>query len=152
MSPSEDILIKKILDLQVKLLNDHNLPSLFSYHSKNGQVNFGSKHVISKFRNDFDCNWEETFDADRKELMRQTSEMPPYYDEEEWGKPINFVKAHLPPMKLPADLDLCVYKELWKWVSWEILKEYWKMGGLKLQVNFGKPEFLASFWPNDVWP
>ena len=108
MSPSEDILIKKILDLQVKLLNDHNLPSLFSYHSKNGQVNFGSKHVISKFRNDFDCNWEETFDADRKELMRQTSEMPPYYDEEEWGKPINFVKAHLPPMKLPADLDLCV--------------------------------------------
>ena len=148
---SEETLIKKILGLQVQLLNKHKLASLFSYPSKFGQVNFGSKEVIAKFRQDFDQAWEEAFDRDTEEMMHQPDDLD-YYDEEQWGKPLNFLRSHLPASKLPADLDLMNYKELWKWISNEILKEYWGRGGEKRVINYGNPDFLPTFWPNDVWP
>ena len=44
-----------------------------------------------------------------------------------------------------------IYKELWKWISAEILKEHWKNGGKYKEVHYGQPEFLASFWPNEIW-
>ena len=111
-----DILIKKIMDLQVVLLNKHKLPTLFSYNSKFGQVNFGSKTVMSKFGRDFSEEWEDAFEKDLDELLTQTPSKE-YYDEEEWGSPLLFNRS-----ELPADLDLMIYKELWKWISAEILK------------------------------
>ena len=116
-----DILIKKIMDLQVVLLNKHKLPTLFSYNSKFGQVNFGSKTVMSKFGRDFSEEWEDAFEKDLDELLTQTPSKE-YYVEEEWGSPLLFNRIELPPWKLPADLDLMIYKELWKWISAEILK------------------------------
>ena len=150
MAPTEETLIKKILDLQVKLMNKHNLPTLFSYTSKFGQTTFGTKNVMAKFKEDFDEAWEDTFDNDLDELMSFPDERD-YFDEEANGQPLNFLHSELPPRKLPADLELMVYKELWKWISEEVIKHHWRNGGEKMVVNYGNPEFLASFWPNDIW-
>ena len=79
-----EILIKKIMDLQVVLLNKHKLRTLFSYNSKFGQVHFGSKTLMSKFGHDFSEEWEEAFEKDLDELLTPSKE---YYDEEEWGSP-----------------------------------------------------------------
>lgn len=150
MAPTEETLIKKILDLQVKLMNKHNLPTLFSYTSKFGQTTFGTKNVMEKFEEDFDKAWEDTFNNDLDELMSFPDDRD-YFDEEAIGQPLNFLHAELPPRKLPADLSLMVYKELWKWISEEVIKHHWRNGGEKMVVNYGNPEFLPSFWPNDVW-
>ena len=61
------------------------------------------------------------------------------------------LQSGLPPQKLPADLDLMVYKELWRWISSEILKEYWRKGGKRKVVNYGNVDFEPSFWPNEIW-
>ena len=147
---ASEIILKKIMDLQVVLLNKHKLPTLFSYNSKVGQVNFGSKTVMSKFGREFTQEWEDAFETDLDDLMTQTPSKD-YYDEEEWGSPILFARSELLPWKLPADLDLMIYKELWKWISAEILKEHWKNGGEYKEVHYSQPEFLASFWPNEIW-
>ena len=44
-----------------------------------------------------------------------------------------------------------VYKELWRWISSEILKEYWRKGGKRKVVNYGNVDFEPSFWPNEIW-
>ena len=150
MAPTEDTLIKKILDLQVILMNKHNLPTLFSYSSKFGQTTFGTKHVMEKFKEDFDDTWETTFDNDLDELMCFPANRD-YFDVEANGQQLNLLCSELPPCKLPANLELMVYKELWRWISEEILKSHWKNGGEKMVVNYGNPEFLASFWPNEIW-
>ena len=47
----------------------------------------------------------------------------------------------MPPKKLPADLDLMGYKELWDWITWEAIKEHWKKGGKLMCVKWGHPDF-----------
>ena len=131
---SEDALIKKIMDAQVILLNKHKLPSLFTYNSKFGNIRFGSKLVMTKFAQDYDDDWQEAFDNDLDELMTLSPDEV-YYDEQEWGNPVTFSKSGKLPLKLPADLDLMVYRELWSWISAEILKDYWKSGGKKKEVR-----------------
>ena len=125
-----DIVLKKIMDLQVILMNKHKIPILFSYTSKYGQVTFGGKSVSRKFRGDFDEEWEDAFETAQDDVM-SVGENEEYFNSGEWGSPFLLTRSRLLPWKLPADLILMVYKELWHWISAEILKDYWKRGGEK---------------------
>ena len=148
--PSEDNILKKIMDLQAVLLNKHKLPTLFAFQSKHGLITFGSKHVMAKFGREFNDDWENVFNQDLDDLLSIPQDED-YYEEERWGNPHNFTRAEKPPMKLPADLELMVYRELWQWVSAKIFKEYWRNGGKKKVVRYGDPDFAPSFWPNHIW-
>ena len=44
-----------------------------------------------------------------------------------------------------------VYNEIASIVTREILKCYWRKGGLWKKVHFGHPDFKPDFWP-DSWP
>ena len=62
---SEEVLIKRIMDSQVLLLNKYKLPSLFSYNNKFGNIVFGSKGAMTKFAREYDDDdWEKVFSDD----------------------------------------------------------------------------------------
>ena len=125
--------------MQKKLLIQHKTPSLFTYPSKFGQLQFGSNNAVNKFTNDFarDEKWAEAFDDDDGELVHgdQRHEVDPDEDD------LNEAKASVLPKKLPAEVSLMNYSELWAWISEETLKEHWKKGGKLNCVKFGNVDF-----------
>lgn len=60
-------------------------------------------------------------------------------------------RATVLPKKLPADLNLMIYEELWSFISTETIKEHWMTGGKYKCVKYGDPNFEPSFWLNDLW-
>ena len=146
---SEDEIIKDILSLQRELLRDHKTPSLFSLSSKYGQLHFGSDNAVEKFRSEFDDDWEETFATDGKELADKIQN----HNESLIGFDIfNHARGSLLPDKLPCDVELMVLRELWTWLTKEILKEHWLKNGKSKCVGFGDPSFEPSFWLGNIWP
>ena len=67
------------------------------------------------------------------------------------GDELNQAKASVLPRKLPAEVYLMNYSELWAWITEEILKEHWKKGGKLKCVKFGNEDFEPSFWLGEVW-
>ena len=65
------------------------------------------------FRSDFqnDSAWGEAFEDDDEELIQRIQ--IPQLDEDEY----DLARANLLPKKLPADLNLMNYEELWTRVS-----------------------------------
>ena len=146
---SEESILKEILKLQLELKNEHRTPSLFTFSSKYGHMQFGTTNVVDKFKDDFAITdeWGNAFDDDHEELSAGMQ-----VTEEEDVDQYNLAKGNMPPKKLPADLDLMGYKELWDWITWEAIKEHWKKGGKLICVKWGHPDFEPSFWLGEIWP
>ena len=144
---SEEEILREMLKLQRELLTEHKTASLFTFHSKYGQLQYGSTNAVDKFRDSFanDDEWEQAFDDDHKELVDGHQIHDTERDEYDYARGTTL------PKKLPADLKLMIFPELWKWLTEEILKEHWKKGGKLTCVKFGKPEFEPSFWLGDIW-
>ena len=66
---SEETIIREILKLQKELMFKHRTASLFTFRSKHGQLEFGTKNVVDKFKEDFDNEWEAAFNDDEDELI-----------------------------------------------------------------------------------
>ena len=64
----------------------------------------------------------------------------------------NHAQVILLPQKLPADIELMVHRELWKWIGEEIFREHWLQGENKNCITYGHPDFEPSFWLGDLWP
>ena len=145
---TKDGCIKEILKLQNKLLSEYKTASLFSVQTKFGQIQFGSSHVVDKFKSEFqnDSSWEEAFEDDDEEMIEgiQIHE----FDENQYDE----ARANLLPKKLPACLHLMNYEELWKLISTETLKQHWAKGGKYKCVKFGNIEFEPTFWLGETWP
>ena len=148
-SKSEEDMVRDILRIQKQLLIQHKTPTLFTYPSKFGQLQFGSNNAVNKFKRAFaaDKEWAEAFDDDDGELVHgdQRHEVDPDQDD------LNEAKASVLPKKLPAEVSLMNYTELWGWLTEEILKEYWTKGGKLKCVKFGNQDFEPSFWLGEVW-
>ena len=146
---NEEDIIREILKLQGTLVKDHHTPCLFTFTSKLGQMEFGSKNVVSKFKSDFnrDKEWEQAFLDYDNELIGGAQENDSFGSEDDY----NSAKGSLLPKKLPADVCLMVYSGLWKWITQETIKEHWVGGGRKKCVKLGSPDFKPSFWLDDIW-
>ena len=146
---SEEALMKATFKLLRELKNEHRTPYLLSVPSKYGHLHCGSKHVLNKFKMEFGRNgeWEDVFKEDEEEML-EGLQMDDDSDEDDYAN----ARGTILPNKLPADLNLMVYSELWSWISQEILKEHWLKGGKLKCVKWGNPTFKPSFWLNDVWP
>ena len=118
---SEDDIVREILKLQNILMKEHKTASLVAISSKFGLLQFGSENVTKKF-NGSSLDWMDVFELDDDELINgvQTIELETEDDD------LNSVRASLVPKKLPATVNLMKYEELWKWITQEILKEYWR--------------------------
>ena len=68
---TEDDIIRQILKLQNQLMKNHKIPSLFTFSSKYGQLEFGSDNVLTKFRSDYrrDDTWAIAFEEDDHEVV-----------------------------------------------------------------------------------
>ena len=145
---TKDGCIKEILKLQNKLLSVHKPAYLFSFQTKYGHMQFGSSHVVSKFKSEFqnDSSWKEAFEDDKEEMIEgiQTHEL----DENEYDD----ARANLLPKKLPACLHLMNYEELWTLITTETIKQHWAKGGKYKCVKFGNLEFEPTFWLGETWP
>ena len=82
-------------------------------------------------------------------MRRSQLEKKDYYDRDENGDPFNASKGRARPAKLPADLPLISYNEIWVWLSTEILKDAWRRGIKCKRVIYGKSQFEPSFWKTD---
>jgi hypothetical protein len=145
---SKDNGIQEMLKLQNRLLMDHKTASLFAIQTKYGQMQFGSNNVVEKFINDFenDSDWEEAFDDDDEELIQGIQN--PELDEDEY----DHARANLLPKKLPANLEIMTYEELWTLITTETIKQHWAKGGKYKCVKFGNPDFEPTFWLGEIWP
>ena len=68
---TEETTIRQILKLQRELQTEHKTASLFTFTSKFGQLQFGSKNVVEKFRRDFGetDEWHNAFEEDDDEII-----------------------------------------------------------------------------------
>ena len=146
---SEDAMIRDILKIQKQLLTQHKTPSLFTFPSKYGQLQFGSLHAVAKFISDFaaDGNWGKAFDNDDNELVSgdQIHELDQGEDN------LCQARSSVLPRKLSVPVSLMNYTELWAWINEEILTEYWAKGGKLKCIKFGNCDFEPSFWLNEIW-
>ena len=144
----ENKLWKQVHESLQELKDRFKQPFLLTYPSKKGQVFTGSSGVSEKFKEEYmeDDDWKTTFDTDQKSLcsIQETDQSR--------GQRIFTERGRSIPLRLPADLDLMVLKDLNKWLMPEILKDYWRRGGKRRQVVFGIDEFKPSFWPNSIYP
>ena len=147
---SEEAQKKSILQQLRELKNDHKIPYLLTFPSKIGQLTFGTKNAVNKFKSEYysDDGWKEVFQEDGDELI-DGGEVE---EEDEVADDVHHAMGALIADKLPAPLDLMVYVELWTWINKEIIKEYWAKGGKKKCVKWGDAVFQPSFWIDDLWP
>ena len=139
--------LKELLKLQNELVSVHKTPCLFVIETKHGIMQFGSNNVIEKFKMDYgnDINWKEAFEKDDEEILGGMQH-PEVNDD------INSARAAMIPSKLPANLHLMNYEELWRAITEETLKEHWASGGKYKCVKFGNASFEPSFWLSEIWP
>ena len=145
MAPTKEGLVKSVYRNLIKLQNEFNVPLLFCYYSNLGIVPFGSKKLVEKFndelRNDVggdENSWSETFEADQEAIN-----LGAIYEEDIAA--FTLAKGDTLPPRLPADLNLMVLNELGPIVSREILKWYWRQGGIWKAIHYGQPEFNAIY-------
>ena len=143
---SEETIIRDILKLQKELMFKHRTASLFTFRSKHGQLEFGTKNVVDKFKEDFDNEWEAAFNDDEDELIESIQ-----IDADNDIDAFNHARGTLIAKKLPADLNLMIYGELWAWITEETLKQHWLSGGDFRCVKFGHPDFEPTFWLGELW-
>ena len=100
------------------------------------------------FKSEFFNNneWQVAFDDDQDELIESVQ-----VDEEGDIDTLNHARGTMFAKKLPADLKLMIYSELWTWLTEEILKQYWFKGGELKCVKWGDPNFEPSFWLGEMW-
>ena len=146
---SEDTIIRGVLKLLCDLKNEHRTPYLLSFPSKYGQLHFGSTNAVNKFKSDFenDVEWDEAFNDDHDEIIEGFQ-----MDEDSDVDDYNHARGTMVAKKLPADLSLMIYVELWTWISQEIMKEHWLKGGNLKCVKWGDSSFEPSFWLSELWP
>ena len=72
---------KKVFETLAKINNDHSIAVLLTYHSKAGQVFFGTENVKTKMKKSFNCTcecncsaqdnepWESAFFEDNSDLI-----------------------------------------------------------------------------------
>ena len=142
---TEDEIVSQIIRLQKSLANDHKSASLFTYSSKFGQLEFGSDNAVKKFQSEYrkDGDWPKAFTDDDEELISGDQNVD--LDD------LSNARASILPRKRPASVGLMNYTELWKWISEEILKEYWARGGKSKCVKYGRADFEPSFWLPEIW-
>ena len=104
--------------------------------------------MVQKSKRDFeqDDNWKTTFERDTEELIEDQQNHNVEVDE------YDDARGRLLPNKLPAELNLMVYDELWSVITNETLREHWAKGGKYKCVKFGNPSFEPSFWLGEIWP
>ena len=143
----EDKIIRDILKLQGELIAEHNTACLFTFSSKHGQLQFGSTNAVDKFKADFanDEEWQKAFDDDHDDLIENAQTHDVDFDH------YNHERGTLIAKKLPANLDLMIYVELWAFIQEETLKEHWLRGGQFKCVKWGDPDFEPSFWLGEIW-
>ena len=68
---SEEALLKCILQQLRELKVDHKIPYLLTFPSKMGQLTFGTKNAVNKFKAEFhsDDGWKDIFKEDGDELI-----------------------------------------------------------------------------------
>jgi hypothetical protein len=131
---TEDTIIRNVLKLLRELKNEHRTPYLLSFPSKYGQLHFGSTNVVNKMKADFvNDEWEEAFTDDHDEIIEGYQ----VEDDDDDVDDYNHARGTMVAKKLPADLSLMIYVELWTWISKEIMKEHWLKGGNMKCVKWG---------------
>ena len=144
--PNKESITKKILVLTRQLHNEFQVPVIVGIYSKEGILSYGSKTLVNKLmetlknENDDDDSWTNVFHLDQEEIIngeRLDDDMEPF--SQALGNNL--------PDKLPAPIDLMVFKEIHPIISREILKWHWRQGGKFKTVHYGDPEFKADFWP-----
>ena len=143
----EDKIIRDILKLQGDLITEHNTACLFTFSSKHGQLQFGSTNAVDKFKADFanDEEWQTAFNDDHDDLIQNAQSHDVDFDH------CNHARGTLIAKKLPANVDLMIYVELWSWIQEETMKEHWLRGGKFKCVKWGDPDFEPSFWLGEIW-
>ena len=116
---AEDDIIRDILKLQKVLQKEHKTASLFVCSSKFGLLQFGSNHVVDKFKSDSE-EWVNAFGNDDNEIIDDDQILESDNEDDD----LNDLRASLLPNKLPAVVFLMKYEELWEWITQEILKEH----------------------------
>ena len=149
--PNKEGITKRLLVLARQLHNEFKVPVIVGIYSKEGILSYGSKTLVNKLNEslkdeneDDQDSWIKAFHLDQEEMIngeRLNDEMDPFFQ----------AQGNNLPDKLPASMDLMVFKEIHPIVSREILKWHWRQGGKFKTVHYGDPEFKADFWP-ESWP
>ena len=147
---TEETIIRNVLKSLRELKNEHKTPFILSLPSKYGQLHFGSTYAVAKMKADFEdeAEWKDAFVEDQDELIEGLQLDVEEDDVDEY----NYARGTMIAQKLPADLPLMIYVELWSWITQEIMKEHWLKDGKKKCVKWGDSSFEPSFWLGDVWP
>ena len=147
---TEDTIIRNILKLLHELKNEHRTPFILSFPSKYGQLHFGSTHAVATLKAAFEdeAEWKEAFKEDQDEIIEGFQLDVEDDDIDDY----NHARGTMAAQKLPADLPLMIYVELWSWITQEIMKEHWLKDGQMKCVKWGDSSFEPSFWLGDVWP
>ena len=134
--------------MQCNIQFKHRTASLFTFRSKYGQLQFGTKYATEKFKSEFFNNdeWQVVFDDDQDELIESVQ-----IDEEGDIDTLNHARGTMLAKKLPAYLNLMIYSDRWTCLTEEILKQYWFKGGEFKCVKWGDPDFEPSFWLREMW-
>jgi hypothetical protein len=98
-----------------------------------------------------DQTWAIAFEEDDHEVVYGDQGLRLNVSDPEGDDELNLARSAILPRKLPAEVSLMNYTELWKWLGTKIIKEHWAKGGTSKCVKFGNPDFEPSFWLPEIW-